>query len=220
MTYTNAVGTKFHEDGSFRYFPGNTIICHTRHIEPLQSHIIWAQDQYQTVSYAPKISYLPPSSFHMTFFELLCDQVREPQWWSAKLPLDAPLEETDRFFFDVLRDFDFPEQIHMTISDLSLTSLTLQPTSSEHEAFLRAKRDELAEVTGIRQPNHTSYKFHISLGYNLIRLTDEEKEEWESFRKRMLPIVQEKFGTFTLDRPEYVLFKDMGEFRSGLTRDW
>lgn len=217
--YTHAVGTKFHADGRLRYFPGNTIVSHTAHLEPLQSHLIWIQDQYKTLSFAEsKLSFLPPSSFHMTFFELLCDQVRKPEFWSTKLALDAPLEETDRFFADVLRDFEFPQQIHMCVKDLHLTTIGLRPQSEEHEAYLRAKRDELAAVTGVRQPNHDRYGFHISLSYLLIQLTQDEKDEFESFRQRLLPEVQERLGTFTLKTPEYVLFRDMGEFRADLVR--
>lgn len=217
--YTSAVGTKFHEDGRLRYFPGNTMISHTREIEPLQSQLIWIQEQYKQLSFAEeKLAFLPPSSFHMTFFELLCDQVRKPEYWSSKLPLDAPLEETDRFFAEALKGFEFPQEIHMSIADLYVTTIRLRPISEEHEAFLRAKRDELAEVTGVRQPNHDQYGFHISLAYNLRHLTDAEKEEFEAFKQRLLPQVQEKVGTFTLGAPEYVLFADMGEFRADMVR--
>lgn len=217
--FTNAVGTKFHEDGNLRHFPGNTIISHTRGIEPLHSHLIWIQDQYKQLSFATsKLSFLPPPSFHMTFFELLCDQVRKPEVWSSKLPLDAPLEETDRFFADALHSFDFPTDIHMRIDDLALTTIRLSPVSEEHEAFLRGKRDELAEATGVRQPKHDQYGFHISMSYNLVQLTQEEKDEFQAFRERMLPVVQEKVGRFTLGTPEYVVFSDMGEFRADLVR--
>ncbi|NLN27118.1 MAG: DUF1868 domain-containing protein [Firmicutes bacterium] len=219
MEYTKAVGTKFHPDGSLRYFPGNTIVSHTEGIEPLHSQLIWVQERYNELSFASrKLAFLPPSSFHMTFFELLCDQVRTPEYWSSKLPLDAPLEETDRFFAEVLKDFEFPDQIHMFVYDLNLTTLRLCPVTLEHEALLRAKRDELAELTGIRQPNHNRYRFHITLCYNIIKLTEEEKAEFEEFRMRMLPEVRRRIGTFTLGRPEYVVFSDMGEFRADLVR--
>lgn len=218
VEYTSAVGTKFHEDGSLRYFPGNTIVSHTEGIEPLHSELIWVQEQYKQLPFASKLSFLPPSSFHMTFFELLCDQVRKPEFWSSKLPLGAPLEETDRFFEELLKDFPFPDQIQMFVNDLHLTTLRLQPVTLEHEAMLRAKRDELAELTGIRQPNHDRYGFHITLCYNIIKLTEEEKAQFEEFRTRLLPEVQRRIGTFTLGRPEYVVFADMGEFRADLVR--
>ena len=217
--YTKAVGTKFHADGSLRRFPGNTIVCHTAHLEPLQSHLVWVQSEYKKLSFAnSKLAFLPPSSFHMTFFELLCDEVRRPELWSSKLALDAPLEETDRFFAQVLRGFDFPQEIHMRVDDLHVSTIRLRPKSEEHEAYLRAKRDELAEITGVRQPNHDRYGFHISLAYLLIQLTPEEKDEFEAFRRRLLPLVQERLGIFALEKPEYVLFQDMGAFRADLVR--
>lgn len=216
--YTSAVGSKFHKDGSLRTFPGNTIVSNTEGIEPLHSDLIWIQDQYRKLSFASKLSFMPPPSFHMTFFELLCDQVRKPDYWSKHLSLDAPLEETDSFFASVLGDFAFPETIRMNVDDLKVTSLRLTPVSPEEERLLRQKRDELAGRTGIRMPNHDRYSFHITLDYIIVELTDAEKEEFEAFRQDFLPVVQERLGTVTLGTPEYVLFNDMGRFLPA--RDW
>lgn len=42
--YTKAVGTKFHPDGTFRHFPGNTVISMCVDVEPLFSELVWAQE--------------------------------------------------------------------------------------------------------------------------------------------------------------------------------
>ena len=98
IQYAPAVGNKFYEDGTVRQFPGNTIICFADPQSQAFQEAEWAQQQLLRESYADKFAILPPSSFHMTVLDLICDQVRETEKWSSHLSLDAPLEEVDQHF--------------------------------------------------------------------------------------------------------------------------
>lgn len=219
--YTKAVGTKFNEDGSLRRFPGNTVICKTVGIQPLSSELEWAQQQYQQLPFAGKFSFLPPSSFHMTVFDLVCDQVRDPQHWSTLVAADTPIEEVDevlrRAVQQVIPPAGFTMQIDEPAMGIALV-IRLRAVDAENEVRLRNYRNELANATGIRSPNHDSYGFHISLAYILQPLTEDEKAQFTAICKQVTDRLRKTVGAFELRNPEFVLFNDMGEFQSDLSR--
>lgn len=218
--YTSAVGTKFHPDGSLRYFPGNTIVSMTLD-EPTYSELVWAQDEFKRLPFASKFSFLPPSSFHMTVFELLCDQVREPAYWSNLIPLDAPLEETDTVFRTLLEDVNFPDRIEMQPigPGLGLSILIrLRPANDANADLLQAFRDAVADKAGVRFPNHDSYRYHITLAYNIEHLSEEEKAAFELVAQQVNDRIQTTLSTIVLKGPKFVKFHDMGDFREDLDR--
>lgn len=155
----------------------------------------------------------------MTLFDLVCDQVRTPEHWTAKLDLDTPLPEVDRCFADLLKDYPFPTRINMALADFSPTGLQLRPATDAEANLLTQVRNELSILTGVRHPNHDRYIFHITVAYVLQELTQEEKDEFAAFRLKLLEEWSKPLRTFTLGRPLYVLFEDMGEFAPDLVRE-
>lgn len=221
--YTKAVGTKFHPDGTFRHFPGNTVVSMCVDVEPLFSELIWAQEQFKALPFAERFAFLPPSSFHMTVFELLCDQVRDPDHWSTLVPADAHITEADRILHDAWQKVDPPSEITMEFERIGLglgLTLRLRPKDEEVAGMLKKYRDDLSQATGIRFPNHETYKFHIGLAYNLIPLTDEQRAVFEKTRQAVDERLLERVRYFTLPAPQFVKFHDMSAFYPDLVRDY
>ena len=213
--YTHSVGSKFHEDGSVRAFPGNTIICA---VDPLRQagvyrEVLWAQNVLRAMTCSDKFAFLPPESFHMTVMELLCDQVRTPSNWSDQLSLTASLDESDRFFMDTVADVPAPTAIRMRFSHMRKPGLiTLEPADPKTAAALANYRDTIAQVTGVRFPNHDSYGYHISLVYNLIELDELDQTAVALAFEQINARFNKTFGNFEPDAPELVFFDNMFQF--------
>ena len=97
--YTGVVGEgqKFNEDGTFRFFTGNTIICDLSRNQEVMNEIRYIQERCKALPCASKFVFMPPESIHMTVFELLCFFKREKSLWSSYLDLNSNPEETDAF---------------------------------------------------------------------------------------------------------------------------
>ena len=52
------------------------------------------------------ITLLPPSSWYITVFEGVCDEVRKPGFWPSDLAVDAPLEDCDALLAEKPSLFD------------------------------------------------------------------------------------------------------------------
>lgn len=125
------VGTKFNPDGTAKGFAGNTIISL---LSDDCAEFTLVKDVVEEIRAAaePNFSFLPPASWHMTVFELLCDQVRDRGNWSRFIPTDQPLETTDLFFDDAFRLVERPEGFdmrHRCITSLGgVLAICLTPT--------------------------------------------------------------------------------------------
>ncbi len=213
--YTGHVGKKFHKDGTARKFPGNTIICHVPKDSPQFTFLVEYQKYLKTQSWAKKFSFLPSSSFHMTVFEGICEQVRKPNHWFSSLPLDASLQETDTFLTDKWRKIENPDSFSMQATRIligSVITLRLKPSNSEENAKLRAFRDLLAKETTIKMPNHSNYGFHISFAYQIEKLSMLERIKVGKFMIREAPRVKEGFGIMKTNPPELTFFENMTHF--------
>jgi hypothetical protein len=210
------VGHKFHADGSVRHFPGNTIICIADPAGQAYQDATWVQDELLKTPYSHKFAMLPPSSFHMTVFDLLCDAVRTPEKWSSKLALDAPLIQTDEFFIDAVQNVPAPDNFRMTFQHLNLgtngLSLYLKPIDDAMNQLIRGYRDQLADATGVRQPNHDTYAFHLSLAYRILQTTDDEEAQLIALADRINARLSDSFGVFDTGQPMLTFFDDMFAF--------
>ena len=212
-----AVGSKFEADGSARRFAGSSIVCALDPASPVLAEAEWIRTQAQQRGLAELFAWLPPASFHMTVFDLLCDQVRQAEHWSAELPLDRPLAETDRWLARHLAPLSWPGAPKTSVTGLgplqgnNTLHLRLEPadpyTASELERF----RQAVSQATGVRHPTHDSYSFHLSLAYPLERLSTQQLRRYRDLetaanaRLTRLPCV-------ALGAPYLALFADMLTF--------
>ncbi len=216
-TFRPAVGSKYHADGAVRRFPGSSIVCM---LDPASSQVALlagVQESCRAEPFGDLFAYLPVPSFHMTAFDLICDQVRVIDHWSRDLLLGAPLEETDVALAQRLRDVtDWPDRLVMRYDRLGPVRTTahvqLEPADRDTAGALARFREEVARTTGVRHPNHDHYRFHVSLAYLLVDLESAEQRAWDSFRDRIDRSLRRSFGTLLLPSPRLVFFDTMHAF--------
>jgi hypothetical protein len=213
--YPTGVPDKFDPDGNVQHFPGNTIIIHLSNTSELYASLMIL---YDTLSQKSSVSHLytllPPSSWHMTVFEGVVDKIRKPGYWPANLALDAPLEECTQLYEKELSSFSLatPLPYNLTIPGYQALvngiALDIQPQSTS-DVVLRNLRDRLSEVLQIKQRDHETYGFHVSVAYFLRYPDDDQKNE-------LMRILMNDFvkfpNNFELGRPEFCRFEDMFAF--------
>ncbi len=213
--YTKAVGQKFHKDGAVRQFPGNTIISKIPPSLPIYAGLVAAQEKLQLADISSKYVFLPPSSFHMTVIEGMCDQVREPHKWSTALDLQMSFPAVNRFMAKCAAKLSYPASLSMTISPQTIAGwlvIILEPADAAVAQSLYQFREQFSQETGIRFPNHETYTFHISLAYNLLYLTPDEEHLMHNAQQEVQQTLSEQYPIITLPRPCLTYFEDMFRF--------
>lgn len=205
---------KFDPDGNVLHFPGNTIISHLPNSSELHISLLAFYDRLKEAPFSHLYTLLPPSSWHVTIFEGVTDKVRKPGYWPNDLPIDASVEECTTVYERRLSAFDLqtPLPYHFTIVDLKplkgSLSWHVEPQTTDNTA-LRRLRDRLSDLLKIRAKNHDNYGFHISIGYMLRILTDEQNTEIRAFIEDLLKNIPKEFE---LGAPEFCTFEDMFAF--------
>ncbi len=102
---------------------------------------------------------------------------------------------------------------HVYNSRVGGTVLRLKPANDDTKSALKACRDNLSELTGIRHPTHDEYHFHITLSYKVINLDEEQQAELEQTCLRIEERLNQSFGELTHGAVEFCVFEDMFEFK-------
>lgn len=205
--------SKFAPDGTARHFPGNTIISFVPPGSP-EAQLLEQASGHLGEALAADFVTLPPSSWHMTVFELLCDQVRDAAHWSRFLDLDAPLDTVDEFFAGRVPTVATPDQINMRFERIFVgehaLGVQIEPEDSATADVLREYRQGLSEATGVRFPNHDSYRFHVTLAYALQRSDGQGQHDFDSVAERA---ERDLAGArFAMPQPVLTYFSDMTDF--------
>lgn len=210
--YTIHVGRKFHGDGRLRYFPGATVISFIDENHPLYRPMCRFQQRCRDRDQAGKYSFLPPSSFHMTVFELYTDFDRDEPGWSRNISEYEPADAVNRELFHRFKETAFLEEIRMKPDFLTAAGLKLKPADEEAGKSIRSYRDALSEKTGIRFPGHRAYRFHTTSAYRMRSLTEEEQEAETAFLREAEEELKNTVSVFSLPEPCFCTFADMGKF--------
>lgn len=208
---------KFNPDGTVRTFPGCSIVTHLTPNTPVHLGLRQVQARLTASPVGRCFTPLPPSSFHMTVMDLVCDQVREPAYWSRQIPLDAPLAVVDaRLALHVAKVQPAPGPLHMRIDRLGPPDVTVhvlvEPADSETRQALGRYRQAISRATGVRHPNHETYGFHISLAYRIAEMSEAEQRAYETFAAQTHAQLGSTVDRLTLDAPDLVFFDDMFSF--------
>ena len=219
-TYSKHVGEKFNADGSARLFPGNTVLCHVVPESSTMKLLKRFQQDILAQSWVKNFAMLPPSSYHMTVFDLVCDDVRSEEDWTFLLPLDEPMEAVDAMALERWQGAPTPPMPNVALDWLDIgdyITMRLKPKDEASNTELRDYRDALSELFGVRHPNHESYFFHLTYAYGITSLDDEEKEAIAEFVKEWKPVLEAGLSSIELKPPALCFFDDMTHFASSRT---
>jgi len=220
-TFPKAVGSKFFPDGQVRPFPGNSIICHLTGAAALTGVLDRLHERLRLSNAARCYTLLPPSSWHMTVFDCVCDQRRETapaSRWPVNLARDIPLAEINERFEALLRAERFGPKLTFAMRIKEPRPLgggiciDLEPAGAEEDRAIRALRTRIAGTLGFELPNPDTYTFHISLAYIIEFPSDTEKSELISILSKETETIRSSVGHFIAGPPEFCHFNDMFAF--------
>lgn len=209
------IGNKFNEDGSVRFFPGNTIISLVDHNAPVFAEFCKIRQMLKSYPASHCMTLLPDESIHMTVFEGVCHQWRRADLWTSLLPLDCTLTQTDELFQRNLSGVKPLETVHMQMDSIALgygVSVLLKPATPADEQELRRYRDDCSKALGICHAIHDTYRFHLSMGYLTTSATDEEEAQLREFAEKATAYIREKNIVFTAQQPQLTFFENMFYF--------
>lgn len=214
---TKNIGRKFNEDGSVRFFPGNTVISKIH--EDSEIYPLIREIRQSFVAAMPeKYAYLPEASFHMTVIQGVCDEDRKPELWTSRLSLEAPLVQVDDFFekqFAQVRPLGHPRMVFDRVDTANdIIIVRFKPAGIGDQEKLKAYRDQIADLFGIRFPDHDCYGFHVSVAYKLWKLTEAEEKTVEEVRETWNARCKQARPSFSMPDPELTFFYHMFEFCS------
>lgn len=218
---------KFAPDGRVLPFAGSTVVCHLPQQGADSTTFNVLLDFYRTArwtGFGPKVTLLPPSSYHMTVIGCATDAAREHGKWPAGVSLDAPIEECSRIVGERLRKAQLPNiaPIRMQVDqgdigyDGNTLRIPLEPIDRAEFERLEGLRRAIARAIGISEPLSGVYQFHVTLGYLFQPFDSVERQEALAFLSDFKRRVAEAAPTMSFGAPEYCTFRDMFAFRREL----
>ncbi|KAK4555756.1 hypothetical protein LTR86_006976 [Recurvomyces mirabilis] len=214
--YPRWIGHKFSPGGTALHFPGNTVMAHLPSDSQFRHDLQELVDILQGHESSPAFSFLPSSSWHMTLYECVTDQIRQRKSYPGDLELDTSLNVCHAHLATHLAKFDHSLNSGvgcMTVSGnepiLDGLGLTLRPYDGR-DTIMRDFRDSLSEILKMCHPGHDTYSWHMALAYTLRPLTAQEEN---SIRECFRTWREVKTRTFKLGKPEFCVYDDMCAFR-------
>ncbi|ETN44114.1 uncharacterized protein HMPREF1541_10664 [Cyphellophora europaea CBS 101466] len=214
--YPRWIGQKFTPNGAVLPYPGNTIVCHLPENSPLRPRLLDLYHDIQQQEFSSLFTLLPPSSWHMTVYEGVTDQIRTRSCWPGELPLDSTLRQCHAHTASRLADFDAGLGTPFVMKIVSFEelddgiALKLAASTPETDTNLRGLRDRLSHTLKMRHPGHETYSFHLSIAYTLRHLMEKERARIWAYLQAWQAKSQMYFD---LGSPEYCVYDDMFGFR-------
>lgn len=218
----SGVGRKFYPNGQVRPFAGNTIICHTPQQGEHKAYFNALLDIYREASvqsFAHKIAFTPPSSYHMTIFGGANDQDRNTALWPRGLSRDASMDDCNDWVAARLKAFKLncALPIRMKVDLLPPVEaplvLRLLPYDEAENVKLRTLISRLSECLEIYPEGIDKYAFHTTLGYAIQWLDAKEDQQFQDLMKKWRDAVARKCPQIQLGAPEFCTFEDMFAFQ-------
>lgn len=213
--YLANIGNKFHQDGSVRHFPGNTIISFIDHASPVFQLFCSVRQMLSDSCASECFAFLPDSSIHMTVFEGVCDQWRDASVWTTLLPADAPLGAVDALFEQKFSRAPKLGSVRMRAVGIKKGGgygVALEPCTQEDAAKLRVYRDTMSDLMGIRFPNHDAYQYHISICYGVKPPAQQQETALDRFEQEANAFIAAQGIEFEVVEPHMTYFKNMFAF--------
>jgi len=212
---SNVAENKFDNNGNPLPFPGCTIICNIPLNTDLSDEIISFQKKLENFNPEKTYFYLPPSSFHMTLFDCCNLNTKNTNYWPSGIDPNMDYKHVAIELNKRIQNYIFPKELNLKLKMFfGGYSIILEPYSEKDEKILRNCRDELSSLLKIKFENHQRYTFHITLGYILRELNQNEIKILTGFNRKLFFDFDKKFPKIIFKKPEICIFKDMLEFKS------
>ena len=213
--YGRDIGRKFHEDGSVRRYPGNTVISDVGPGCSAYDVMVHLRQMVLEAGFDSHLILLPENSYHMTVIQGVNDQVRDDAHWPADLPKDLPMTGVDDYMAAAIGRVENPGPIRMKFRAVQAGAgafiVQLDPADPEQGAILREYRDQVAGSVGLRLPGHESYVHHISLGYIRIVPEGEDAQRFRAMINEMNRYIANR-PVFTVTPPRMGFYDHMLHF--------
>ncbi|KAK1055452.1 hypothetical protein LTR74_015682 [Friedmanniomyces endolithicus] len=145
--YPRWIGHKFDPDGQIMPYPGNGVLSPLDPASALHRSLQALLDDLQQQDFASLYTFLPPSSWHMTTYEGISDQIRLRKSRPADLPVTASLKACHAHVATRLADFEhrLGAVVNMEVAGFESLAegiaLKLVPATYGGERALRDPRD-------------------------------------------------------------------------------
>ena len=204
---------KFDDAGRVLPTPGLTTLCHIDRGSDAFAALSAMQAEMMAGPHAGSFAFLPPDSFHMTVFDGVIDYRRGPGEWPDALPADAPVAQVEANWLQRLDGLTLPQRFTIGATDLmGGFSVTVAGATPEDERALRAARDTLAARFGLRRANHASYRFHITLAYQIAWLEPAQAAEVLDLSAAAFAAASDRLSRIVLGPVEFCRFGTMHRF--------
>lgn len=217
------VGRKFNADGTVKRFGGNTFVGHV--LQQGQDYdqfdgLLDIYREFPAHGFARKVALTPPNSYHVTVFGGLNDEDRGKPRWPRALPAGMPVEAVTRQWLRELKArprlaeprFEFAYGRPAAMTD-GAPHVPLHPANDATARRLKALRDDLSEFTGIRDRNHDSYQYHLTVGYIHQILTGQEAQALRTATEGWVERLAARSPTLVIPAFHFCSFRDMYAFR-------
>lgn len=206
---------------------GNTVVAHVR--DPgLNAAIEAVAIALRETAAGGAFAWLPPSSYHMTVFNGLLYDERDPPFWPEGLDRDVSEDASDRFMMNRLHRVELPAggPFRMRATgifglDTDGLGIAVAPEDPAENARIRGWRDRLAEASGLTgRPGHDDYGFHITLAYLIAWPDAGAAPEFDAAAGHALQRLTGSYPVMNLWPPEFCVFEDMTHFEPVKPNGW
>jgi len=212
----NIVGKKLDNLGNWRDYSGNTIASFLVGDTSGSKDVIDFRKSLIDVNGLSK-NYVFTSlqSLHMTVFDLISDQDRNPETWPGNLDINCSLEDSDKYFKEIFDSIAPPVEIVMKPTGVICSNviiITLKPLNLKNKLALDDYRSQISKATGMSPFNKSYYRSHITLAYQYLNMREAELHKLEqavnSLFKEQKLFTQE----IRLTSPNLLFFNSMNIF--------
>ena len=206
------LGRRYDRAGRFLPEPGNTVVCHVLPGSVTEQALVDARARYLAMPEARRLAFTPVESYHMTLFQGIIEDRREPPYWPAGVATDTPIAAMTDLFLRRLETSSGGEPFNVTVKAALPTGLLVEGATAADRRAMAEWRDRFAEVFGYRHPDHDSYVFHITMAYLIDWFDADAMPAWEVMLNEVAEDIRRRAPVLELRAPAFCRFEDMNWF--------